>query len=430
MAVRTESLLPHPGTSVSIAGAFGALAILGLLFYVGLRTARGRPHVAVGVFWYLVTLLPVIGLVQVGLQARADRYTYVPLIGPFIAIAWEAAILVGASARRRVAAGVVAAAVIVALGVTARAQVDRWSDETSLWTQALDENPDNFYAHYSLGWIHLRAGRLDAAMPHLERAIALAPWFASAHDAIGLALARQGRIDAAIDAHERALRLQPESTEARANLGLAYEQRGDVARAIGLYREALGAIPDGHRCTSASATRSAASVTQRRRSRRSARRSVSNLTRPRRTPISRDSSRTRDSRTRRSPSSSRARPRTAREDAHSLLGTLLLERDQVDAAIVHLGEAVRLQPDSPTSRSALGAALAAKGLLDGAIVQYRRPSDSCRRMPTAAISSVSALRMREGGGRHRSVLGSGQAPAGSSSLPTSASAWRWRPLAT
>ena len=186
--------------------------------------------------------------------------------------------------------------------MTARAQVDRWSDEASLWTQALDENPDNFYAHYSLGRIHLRAGRLEAAMPYLERAVALAPWFASAHDAMGLALARQGRIDAAIDAHEQALRLQPESTEAMANLGLAYEQRGDVARAIGLYREALGRDPRratlrislGHALGSLGDTEAAIQ--------RSARRSGSSLTRPRHTPISRDFLRRRDSRTTRSPS--------------------------------------------------------------------------------------------------------------------------------
>jgi protein O-mannosyl-transferase len=375
---------PHPGTSVSMAGAIAALAILGLLCYLGLRTARSRPHVTVGIFWYLVTLLPVIGLVQVGLQARADRYTYVPLIGPFIAIAWECSRVVGARARRRMAAGVIATAAVAALAVTARAQVNRWSDETSLWAQALAENPDNFFAHYSLGRMHLMAGRLDAAMPHLERAIALAPWFAGAHDTMGLALARQGRSEAAIDAHRAALRLQPDSTEVRANLGLAYERHGDVAGAIAVYRDALQRDPGrptlhislGHALgslgdldgamveirealrlqpDSAAAHAYLAQVLAQKGQPEDA---IAEL----RLALAREPS---------------------REDAHALLGRLLLERGQVDAAVVHLGEAVRLQPQSPTSRRALGAALATGGRLDEAIVQY---SEAVRLAPTDAAS--------------------------------------------
>jgi protein O-mannosyl-transferase len=373
---------PHPGTSVSVAGSVGALAILGLLLYVGWRTARDRPHVAVGILWYLVTLLPVIGLVQVGLQARADRYTYVPLIGPFIAIAWEAAMFVGASARRRVTAGVAAAALVATLGVTARAQVDRWADEVSLWTQALDENADNFYAHYALGRIDLRAGRLDAAMPHLARAVSLAPWFADAHDAMGLALARQGRIDAAIDAHQQALRLQPESTEARANLGLAYEQRGDVARAIGLYREALERDPLrvslhislGHALGTLGDTEAA--ITEIREALR-----LQPDSAPAHAYLARLLAQ------KGQPDDAMAELRLAlasepsREDAHSLLGRLLLDRGHVDDAISHLETAVRLQPESSTSRAALGSALATKGRFDDAIAQY---SEAARLSPADA----------------------------------------------
>jgi protein O-mannosyl-transferase len=375
---------PHPGTTVPVAASVCALAVVGLLCGLGLRTARSRPHVAVGIFWYLVTLLPVIGLVQVGLQARADRYTYVPLIGPFIAIAWECVILVGANARRRVAAGVAAAAVIAALGVTARAQVDRWSDEAALWTQALDENPDNFYAHYSLGRIHLKAGLADTAVPHLERAIALAPWFASAHDAMGLALARQGRLEAAIDAHRTALRLQPDSTEIRANLGLAYERHGDVAAAIALYREALRRDPGrptlhislGHALGSLGDLDGA--IAEMREALRLQPDSAAAHAYLARVLAQKGQ-----------PDAAMAESRLAlardpsREDAHALLGRLLLERGQVDDAMVHLGEAVRLQPGSPTSRSALGAALATEGRLDEAIAQY---SEAVRLAPTDADS--------------------------------------------
>jgi protein O-mannosyl-transferase len=373
---------PHPGTTVSVAGSVGALAIVGLLCYLGLRTARSRPHIAVGICWYLVTLLPVIGLVQVGLQARADRYTYVPLIGPFIAIAWEGAILAGASARRRAVAGVVAAAIVAALGVTARAQVDRWSDEAALWTQALDENPDNFYAHYSLGRMRLKAGLVETAMPHLQRAIALAPWFASAHDAIGLALARQGRLEEAIAAHQEALRLEPDSTEVRANLGLAYERHGDVAGAIARYREALRRDPGrptlhislGHALGSLGDFDGAVAE-------------VREALRLQPDSAAAHAYLGQVLAQKGQPDDAMAELRLAlarepsREDAHALLGRLLLERGQVDEAIVHLGDAVRLQPESPASRSALGAALATRGRVDEAIVQY---SEAVRLAPADA----------------------------------------------
>jgi protein O-mannosyl-transferase len=375
---------PHPGTSVSVAGSIGALAVVGLLCYVGLRTARSRPHVAVGIFWYLVTLLPVIGLVQVGLQARADRYTYVPLIGPFIAITWECVSLVGTNARRRAAAAVVAAAVVAALGVTARAQVDRWSDESALWTQALDQNPENFFAHYSLGRMQMKADLVDAALPHLERAIALAPWFAGAHDALGLALARLGRVEAAIGAHQTALRLQPDSTEVRANLGLAYERRGDVAAAIALYREALQRDPGrptlhislGHALGSTGDLDGA--VAEMRETLRLQPDSAAAHAYLAQVLAQRGQ-----------PDDAMAEARLAlarepsRDDAHGLLGRLLLDRGQADEAIVHLGEAVRLQPESPASRSAFGAALATKGRLDDAIAQY---TEAVRLAPTDADS--------------------------------------------
>ena len=222
---------PHSGAVQAAAVAAAVTFIVGGSIAAA-RSARARRHVTFGWLWYVGTLVPVIGLVQVGMQARADRYTYVPLIGLFVAIVWECAERAGTRRVPRIAVSLVACAVIAAFGVRARAQVAYWADDVTLWGQALEVRPDNYYAHFSLGRVYLQHGRRDDAMTHLERALELAPWFAEGHDAMGLAYARGGQLDAAVTKHLEALRRQPGLLAARFNLGLAYEQRGDLDLAV------------------------------------------------------------------------------------------------------------------------------------------------------------------------------------------------------
>ena len=182
---------PHAG-SVQAAATAAAVAFVVGGSVAAARSARARRHVTFGWLWYIGTLVPVIGLVQVGMQARADRYTYVPLIGLFVAIVWECAERAGTRRVPRMAVSMAACAVIAAFGVRARAQVAYWADDVTLWGHALEVRPDNYYAHFSLGRVDLLNGRGDAAMAHLGRALELAPWFAEGHDAMGLGV-REGR---------------------------------------------------------------------------------------------------------------------------------------------------------------------------------------------------------------------------------------------
>lgn len=360
----------HSG-GVPVASTAAALVLLVGMSVVAARAARRRPHVAVGWFWYLGTLAPVIGLVQVGMQARADRYTYVPLIGLFVAIVWECAERVGTRALPRMAASAAACLIIGACGMTARAQVGYWADDTSLWAHALDVNPDNYYAHYSLGRMNLQNGRVNDATPHLERALQLAPWFAEVHDTMGLAWARGGQIDAAIAEHLEALRLKPGLLAARFNLGLAYEQRGDFGGAADQYREALRRDPQkasfhvalGH--VLAMQGQLDAAIGELREALR---------LQPDSAPahsclgsVLADIGQT-DQAVAELRKALTAMPHFT--SAHSLLGTLLLKQGHVNEALDHLSEVVRLEPDSAVARATLGSALTGNGRLDEAIAQY------------------------------------------------------------
>jgi Flp pilus assembly protein TadD len=275
---RLAVLYPHPGTGLSPWwGAGAGLVLLGLTLLL-LRGARSRPWLAVGWLWFIGTLVPVIGLVQVGVQARADRYTYVPLIGLFILVAWGAADLVGRRTRARTALVVVAIAALGALGVSARAQLGCWKDSVSLFTQALRVTSNNYVMHNELGVALARLGRSDEAMTQFREALRIKPDHAEAHNNLANALAdrgkgdeaishyaaalrirpggagtcnnwgtvllEQGRFDAAIDRFLMALKVEPDYTPARCNMGLALEKLGKPEEAIAQYREALRRHPD------------------------------------------------------------------------------------------------------------------------------------------------------------------------------------------
>lgn len=195
----------------------GALAVLGGISFVVYRLARRHPYLLVGWLWYLGTLMPVAGLVQVGLQARADRYTYVPLIGIFIMVAWGVAALLDRMRGGRHVVPIAAIAVILGCTWTARAQVGYWKDNVTLWTRVttLTLHVDEYEAHMSLGTTLGNQDRVDEAMRHFAEAARLRPQSDAAHCSLGLALARSGRaIDAAREFNE-ALRLNPGNQDAR-----------------------------------------------------------------------------------------------------------------------------------------------------------------------------------------------------------------------
>jgi tetratricopeptide (TPR) repeat protein len=248
--VGLAALYPHPylmappsRAEALTAGALGAalLAITALVLYA----SRKRPYLGVGWLWYLGTLVPVIGLVQLGLQARADRYTYLPLQGLAILLAWGVTDLVPAHRRRLL--GVAAAAALAALAVVTRLQLRHWENSLALFTRAVSVTERNFYAHERLGYELLEAGRAEEARDQYLEAIAIAPWYTPLYYSLGLAQERAGDRDAAVVAYRTAVRLQPDLAEARGALGLLLLETGNLAGARVQLREATRAMPDSIR---------------------------------------------------------------------------------------------------------------------------------------------------------------------------------------
>ena len=243
---RLAVLYPFPD-SIPAASVAGAVALLAVVSFVVLRLAARRPYLAVGWLWYLVTLLPAIGVVQVGVQAMADRFTYVPLVGLFIVVAWSVPdALAARSVTRRVAVPVVAVLVVLACARTARAQVAYWKDSVTLWTRTteLTLDMDAYHAHMSLGAVLRDQGRLDEAAGHFGEAVRLNPGSAESHNDLATVLQRQGKVDQAIVHYREALRLQPALAEVHNNLGAVLAGQGRFDEAIVHFSEAAHLKPD------------------------------------------------------------------------------------------------------------------------------------------------------------------------------------------
>lgn len=241
---RLSILYPHPmeqySTGLAVAQAGGLLAIT-VLFA---RLARSRPYLIVGWLWYLVALVPVIGLVQVGLQGRADRYMYLPQIGIAIAVVWSArdAFVLRRSGRAVVAVAAVVS--IVALAFTARLQAAHWRNTMALYAHAVAVNDENAMAHHGLAAQLGEDGRWAEAEVHFARSVELAPDWAGAHIGLADSRAAQGRLEAAIAGYRRALKIAPNHARAHAHLGKALAESGKLDAAIHHERRALELFGD------------------------------------------------------------------------------------------------------------------------------------------------------------------------------------------
>ena len=234
----------YPYAAVSLAAVLGAAALVLGLSALAVAQRRRRPFLFVGWFWYLGTLVPVIGIVQVGSQAMADRYTYLPSIGIFLALVWGLAEAIAGWTRRKAIAATAGAAVLAVCALLTRRQISVWSDSESLFRHALAVTRDNWLAHNNLGNALADAGRGPEAISQYQAALRLEPGYAKAHNNLGIALAEAGRLPEAAAQYEEALRLRPDFAEARNNLGNALLQSGDTAEAIRQYRETLRLAPD------------------------------------------------------------------------------------------------------------------------------------------------------------------------------------------
>jgi protein O-mannosyl-transferase len=213
----------YPYAAIPAWQVASAAAVIAGVSWLAFARRRTQPWLTVGWLWYLGTLAPVSGIIRVGLQSRADRYTYVPLVGVFIMAAWTLARVADRTPRIRPLAAGLALAAVLGCAFTARAQVLHWKDSAALWTHAtmLSLHVDEFDAHMSLGTTLGNQDRLDEALQHFAAAVRLRPRSDAAHLNLGLALAKQGRKDEAAREFDEALRLNPDNeTAARLRSGL------------------------------------------------------------------------------------------------------------------------------------------------------------------------------------------------------------------
>ncbi len=247
--VRLAIFYPHPSFlshAISVprlVAAVLAACVLALLTVLAPRAATRRPFLAVGWLWYLGTLIPVIGLVQVGRQGMADRYTYLPLIGVYVALAWTASDLVSARPRARGALVLSAAAALAALMTATWVQVGFWRDGATLYRHTLAVTSGNYLIHNSLGVTLVGQGKLDEGEEHFRTAIVLRPDFVEGHSNLGNVLERRGELEAAQAEYEAALRIRPRHAGALAGLGTVLARRGDLAGAVARLEEAVRLDP-------------------------------------------------------------------------------------------------------------------------------------------------------------------------------------------
>ena len=224
--------------------ALGAgLLMVGVSILVA-RSWRRRPYLLVGWLWYLGTLVPVIGLVQVGMQAMADRYTYIPLVGPFVMIVWGVSDILRGWRYRKMAFAVFAGILFLVLLVVTRLQVQVWQNNITLFNHALEATANNFMIHNNLGVVLARQGKIDEATAHYAEALRIHPHFAEARNNMGSVLFRRGKIDEAIQEYSEALKIAPHYADAHINLGMALVRAGKIPEAIGHYTEALKINPE------------------------------------------------------------------------------------------------------------------------------------------------------------------------------------------
>jgi len=237
-------LYPHPGYTLPMWQILGAGFLLVTISILALKARRRYPYCAVGWLWYLGTLVPVIGLVQVGSQAMADRYTYVPLIGLFIIIAWGGCDLVAKWPYRRVGLGSAAGALISALMICSFLQVQLWKNSITLFEHTLVVTSNNWFIHYNLGVTLDKKGRIDEAIKHYLVAVRIKPDNEEAHYNLGNALDKKGRIDEAIKHYLVALGIKPDNEKTHYNLGNALDKKGRLDEAIKHYLVAVRIKPD------------------------------------------------------------------------------------------------------------------------------------------------------------------------------------------
>lgn len=236
-------IYPIPSTLTLLQGLLSGFLLVGLTVAVAIYAKR-HPYFLTGWLWYLITLVPVIGLVQVGRQSMADRYTYIPFIGLFIMIAWGLQIIAGDNRFRRAAVSVAAGGTLLFFTACTWLQIGHWKDSVTLFSHAVKTVPDNYVAYESLGYALAERGKLDEAVYQYSEAIRISPDYERALTGMGNVLVKQGKIKEAIYYTNKALVINPDSAEAHFNMGFALMNEGRDSEAAHHYSEGLRIDPE------------------------------------------------------------------------------------------------------------------------------------------------------------------------------------------
>ena len=235
---------PFPASGIPPSKVFLSLVPLASFTLGVFALRRSRPYLVVGWLWYLGMLTPVIGLIQVGEQARADRFTYLPQIGLLLLIAWGMGNLCAYPRHRRAVLAAGALMAVAALMACAHLQASRWKNSESLWSHTLACNSGNNIAHNNLGTALLQMGRVDEAVADYQKALEINPKLPLARYNLGVALLQNGRVHEVVGHFQAALEIEPDLAKAHYNLGIAFVQLGRVSEALVHYNEALEINPN------------------------------------------------------------------------------------------------------------------------------------------------------------------------------------------
>ena len=328
---------PYP-TVLPVWQTLGAAFLLFCVSVLVLRAWKKIPYLVTGWLWYLGTLVPVIGLKQVGIwPAMADRFTYVPLIGLFIIVAWGMPDLLRRWHLRATFLASAGGLVVAALMLTTWTQLQYWKNSITLFEHALAVTGNNYVADNNLGNALEQQNRVDEAIRHLSKALELKPDFAGAHNNLGNALAKQGNLDGAVAHFSRAIQLKPDFAGAHLNLGNALEQQNRVDEAIFHFARALQLKPDF-----AEAYYNMGNVMARQGKLNEAAYHFSKAL--------------------------QFKPYFA--EAHNNLGAILARQGKLNEAISSFTRAIEIKPDYPEAHNNLGVALARQGRLAEAIAHF------------------------------------------------------------
>jgi tetratricopeptide (TPR) repeat protein len=362
---------PHPygWSRLQVLGATLCLLLVSLL---ALWSRRRWPFLFTGWFWFLGTLVPVIGLVQVGGQSMADRYTYVPSIGLFITIVWSAREIIRAKHVPLPIPIGVTAAVLVACAVVTCRQARSWEDSLSLFERAAGVSGSSAVVRNNLGDALLQHGRTNEANAQFRAALELDPEDYRAWGNLGNSFLREGKLEEAIDYYRKGLLYKPNSAELHFNLAAALNRKGDMSGAMGEYRQTIALKPD---YLNAWLTLGNIHMTL-----GNAEAAVSNYTAA--LAIKKDfapayynlgNARLAQSRTEDAVVlfSQAVRLDEQFADAHRQLGAALEQSGKAQEALKHFERAVSLKPNDPAARARLAALLTSMGRTEAAIGHYR-----------------------------------------------------------